>query len=91
MNIFLYKIHVRGRVQGVGFRWSAANEALRRGITGFVKNLQDGSVYVEAEGEREILEDFVAWCRSGPRFSSVDSVEVNSGPPVGYTGFVISH
>ena len=87
----LYKITVRGRVQGVGFRWNAAHEARSRGIKGFVKNLSDGSVYIEAEGEKEILDDFAEWCRSGPPFSSVDSVEINSFPSAGYSTFIISH
>jgi len=87
----LYKIHVHGRVQGVGFRWNAAHEARSRGITGFVKNLPEGSVYIEAEGYREILEDFVGWCRSGPPFSVVESVEINSFPAAGYKEFIISH
>ncbi|HEX2969976.1 MAG TPA: acylphosphatase [Bacteroidales bacterium] len=87
----LYKIHIRGRVQGVGFRWNAAREARDRQIKGFVRNLSDGSVYIEAEGKREILEDFIGWCRMGPSFSSVESVEVNSFPPAGYKDFVISH
>ncbi len=87
----LYKIHIRGRVQGVGFRWNAAREARSLGITGFVKNLSDGTVYIEAEGDKEILDDFVDWCRSGPPFSSVESVEINSFPATGYKEFVISH
>lgn len=87
---FLYRIHVRGRVQGVGFRWNAAKEARNRGLGGIVKNLSDGSVYIEAEGNKLMLDDFVEWCRSGPQFSSVESVEVNTFPPEGYTDFVIS-
>jgi acylphosphatase len=46
----LYKIHIRGYVQGVGFRWSAAREAKILGITGLIRNMTDGSVYIEAEG-----------------------------------------
>jgi acylphosphatase len=87
----LYKINIHGRVQGVGFRWNAAREARSRGIKGFVKNLSDGSVYIEAEGEKEILEDFAEWCRLGPPFSSVDSVEINAFPAAGYREFIISH
>lgn len=91
MSKLLYRIRISGRVQGVGFRWNSAREARQMGITGFVKNLPDGGVYVEAEGEREILEIFVEWCRAGPPFSSVESVEVSSSEPVGYREFVISH
>jgi len=87
----LYKICVKGRVHGVGFRWSAANEANMRGINGLVKNLSDGTLYIEAEGPEDQLNDFVEWCRKGPRFSSVDSVDVESCPPVNHTDFSIEH
>ena len=90
-NKLLYKIHVTGRVQGVGFRWSAANEARNLGITGYVKNLPDGSVYLEAEGYREQLNSFVEWCKAGPGFGFVDSVESDIFPPVNYKDFLIEH
>lgn len=85
----LYKIHVTGRVQGVGFRWSAVREARNRGIKGFVKNLSDGSVYIEAEGSMKQLTTFVEWCRKGPGFGYVDTVNVNTFPPVDYKDFRI--
>ena len=85
----LYKIHVRGRVQGVGFRWSAVREARNRGIKGFVKNLSDGSVYIEAEGSMKQLNTFVEWCKKGPGFGLVDSVNVDTSPPVNYNDFRI--
>jgi len=85
----LYKIHVTGRVQGVGFRWSAEIEARYRGIKGFVKNLSDGSVYIEAEGSREQLNAYVEWCKKGSGFGFVESVTVDSFPPVNYTDFRI--
>jgi len=85
----LYKIHVTGRVQGVGFRWSAANEARIKGIKGIVKNLSDGSVYIEAEGDREQLNNYLEWCKKGPGFCNVESVNVESFPPVNYTDFHI--
>lgn len=85
----LYKILITGRVQGVGFRWSAANEARNRDIKGFVKNLSDGSVYLEAEGSIIQLNIFVDWCKKGPSFSSVESVTVDTVPPVNYSDFRI--
>ena len=85
----LYKIHVTGQVQGVGFRWSAVREARNRGIKGFVKNLSNGSVYIEAEGSREQLNAYVEWCKKGPGFSFVESVNADPFPPVNYTGFQI--
>ena len=85
----LYKISVKGRVQGVGFRWNAATEARIRGIAGFVRNMPDGSVYIEAEGDRKELDRYVEWCKRGPLFSSVESVVIKSFPPEGYTEFRI--
>jgi acylphosphatase len=87
----LYRIHVTGMVQGVGFRWNAAREAWKRGITGYVKNLPDGTVYIEAEGEHEQLERFAEWCRKGPGIGFVDSAEVSEFPPAGYMEFRIEH
>jgi acylphosphatase len=86
---YLYKINVSGRVQGVGFRWNAAREAKTRGLSGFVKNLSDGSVYIEAEGSTSQLNTFVEWCRRGPAFGNVEAVNFNSFPPVNYTDFKI--
>ena len=85
----LYKIHVRGYVQGVGFRWSAAREAKNLGITGFVKNLSDGSVYMEAEGSSAQLKLFTEWCKKGPGF--VESVDIESSPAANYQDFRIEH
>jgi acylphosphatase len=87
----LYRIHVRGRVQGVGFRWSAVREAKIRGIKGIVKNLPDGSVYIEAEGSAKQLKGFIDWCNRGPGFGHVDSVTVDEYPPVDYRDFRIEY
>lgn len=87
----MYRIVVKGRVQGVGFRWNAANEAIARDITGIVKNLPDGSVYIEAEGTKEQLDSLVDWCRKGPRLSNVSSVSVEKAAPPGYYDFRIEH
>jgi acylphosphatase len=83
----LYRIYVKGRVQGVGFRYSAVREAKRRGIKGFVKNQYDGSVYIEAEGSQEQLLDFVEWCRRGP--GNVKSVMADPGPLENYWDFTV--
>lgn len=85
----LYKIHITGHVQGVGFRWSAVNEARNRDIKGFVKNLSNGNVYIEAEGSIKQLNTFVEWCKKGPGFGFVESVIVDSVPPVNHTDFRI--
>jgi acylphosphatase len=90
-NKLLYKIHIFGRVQGVGFRWLAANEARDRGITGYVKNLSDGSVYIEAEGYKEQLDSFIEWCKQGPGYSIVETITTDLFSPANYSDFRIEH
>lgn len=82
-----YDIRITGRVQGVWYRASAHAEASRLSLQGYVRNEEDGSVYAEAEGEKEALDRFVAWCRRGPARAQVESVEVSESPPRGYQGF----
>jgi acylphosphatase len=62
-------------VHGVFYRESAKTEALRLGVTGWVRNLTDGSVEAVAEGTPEALEAFVTWCRRGPTQARVTDVE----------------
>ena len=69
-------IEIFGKVQGVWFRASAQRKARELGITGFVKNNRDGSVYVEAHGEDDAIKDLIAWCKSGPPHARVDQVMV---------------
>lgn len=71
------RVVISGRVQGVGFRYSTAREARRRGLAGWVRNCCDGSVEAEFDGPRNILEDMLAWCRSGPTFARVQNVSVD--------------
>lgn len=89
MEKVLYKITVTGRVQGVGYRHSARTTARYFGLKGFVKNMPDGSVYIEAEGSRNQLDEFVAWCRKGPGFGHVDNVKIETARPVNYERFSI--
>jgi acylphosphatase len=67
---------VEGRVQGVAFRACTADEARRLGVAGWVRNLPDGTVEAEAEGDRPAVEALVAWCRRGPPAAVVERVEV---------------
>ncbi|HLZ47584.1 MAG TPA: acylphosphatase [Candidatus Limnocylindria bacterium] len=79
---------VRGRVQGVMFRATAADEARRLGVRGRIWNRDDGAVEAEAAGTPEQLADFERWLRRGPphaRVESVDSVELPGEPR--YRGF----
>jgi acylphosphatase len=70
---------VSGRVQGVAFRAYTEDEARRLGVRGWVRNLRDGRVEAEAEGDRAAVEALVAWCRRGPPSARVDGVEVEWG------------
>lgn len=76
-------ILVSGMVQGVFYRQSTVDEARRRRLSGWVRNLPDGRVEAEAEGERADVEALVAWCRSGPPSARVEDVEVEWGPATG--------
>ena len=71
------RIHlvIRGRVQGVYFRASAQREAKRLGLTGWVRNRNDGAVEAVAEGEEDQVKDFLAWAQKGPSTARVDKVE----------------
>ncbi|MEK7556940.1 MAG: acylphosphatase [Patescibacteria group bacterium] len=80
---------VKGDVQGVNFRARVREKARQLGLTGFVKNMSDGTVYIEAEGDESAIERFVDWCRQDPGSSRVDDVRVHEGVPKGYTDFTI--
>ena len=82
-------ITVKGRVQGVWFRASTRDEARRLGINGFVENLPDGNVYLEAEGDEQALAQLLAWLETGPPLARVDAVEVDQGEFSSLGGFEI--
>lgn len=81
------RLVVRGAVQGVGYRYSASRAAELRGVAGFARNCDDGSVEVVLEGPRDAVESMVEWCRRGPAHASVSSVEVGDEEPHGLNGF----
>jgi acylphosphatase len=81
---------IRGDVQGVGFRAATAEEARRAGVSGWVRNLRDGSVEVEAEGTAEGVDRLIRWLRRGPSLARVTAVEIDDSlPPAGLEGFSI--
>jgi len=82
-------IRITGRVQGVGFRYAARNEATALGIKGFVRNLPNGDVYMEAEGTLTQLEDYVSWCHEGPVRAVIRNVDVYDGDVMNFEGFKI--
>jgi len=80
---------VRGRVQGVGYRYFVLRQAQLLGVSGHARNLPDSSVEVVAEGPQAALDDLEALLRQGPAFAQVESVERNPITPQGAAGFRI--
>ena len=85
------RIHIYGRVQHIGFRFTAMQVAYQRGIRGYIQNQKDGSLIVEAEGEEEKLQEFVEWCKRGPVWAKVNNITVEETEPKNYTSFEILH
>jgi len=75
------RVIIKGFVQGVGFRYFAMQLARDYGLTGWVRNREDGSVEVEAEGEELIVQSYVKDLRLGPRNAEVTGVDVETLPP----------
>jgi acylphosphatase len=77
-------VHVRitGRVQGVGYRAWTIDEARRRGLSGWVRNLSDGDVEAVFSGDAATVDDMVAACRRGPFAARVDHVMIDAAEPV---------
>ena len=69
------RIKVIGLVQGVFFRYTTRKVARRLGLTGYVKNMPDGTVYIEAEGSDEALKELLIFSNKGPKSARVDKVE----------------
>ena len=74
---------VRGRVQGVGFRFTTQYEGQKLGLGGWVRNCPDGSVEVEAEGPADAVETFLSFLHRGPLGAHVSAVEERWLPPQG--------
>jgi acylphosphatase len=82
-------LKISGRVQNVSFRFHTRKKAQEFNISGFVKNELDGSVYVEAEGEEEPLDQFILWCHKGPTWARVDHINIQPSQVQGHDGFVV--
>lgn len=84
-----YQITVKGRVQRVGYRFNAQAMAHKLDLTGFAKNLNDGSVLIHAEGEEEQINKYIEWCYVGPRWAEVSEVNAEEQELKGYTTFEV--
>lgn len=74
------QVRVRGRVQHVGFRWFVARVARGLAVSGWVRNAEDGTVEVAAEGTASQVEQLLAALRRGPSQAAVHSVEIEERP-----------
>ncbi len=83
------QIKVSGKVQGVGFRYYTQKKAHEFNIKGFVQNMPDGSVYIEAEGEDLDVDTFADWCAQGPQWARVLKSTKSELPLVGYVKFEV--
>ena len=81
MALIRVHMYIRGRVQGVSFRYYTMTEAKRLGVTGWVRNLWDGRVEAVAEGEEELVQQLVDWCRRGPSSALVDRLDMTWETP----------
>lgn len=82
------RVRVHGKVQGVYYRATTVQMAKVHGVFGIVRNEKDGTVYIEAEGEEENLEKFIAWCHIGSERAVVEKVVTEEGELKEYKTFI---
>ena len=90
MGVIRKRVVVHGRVQGVFFRDTTRRMAVSRGVSGWVRNRDDGAVEAAFEGEAEAVDALVEFARSGPRGAAVERVDVETQEPEGSSNFVVS-
>lgn len=80
MGTITQHLIITGRVQGVGYRWNMAQQARNLGLSGWVRNRQDGSVEALATGPQAAVQALIDWAHHGPRLAQVDAVAVSTPP-----------
>ena len=85
------KIHVSGKVQGVGFRDATQRKAIELGILGTVRNLDDGRVEIIASATSETLKSFNSWCQQSPPYAQVDNIDISELEAIGFSEFRIEY
>jgi len=83
------RIILDGRVQGVGFRYYVSSRAVEHDIKGYVRNLYDGRIEIDAEGDSDKLNRFLIDCRKGSPMSRIDEFIVHDVPNFGFNNFSI--
>ncbi len=82
-------VYVSGQVQGVNFRGATQDKAEELGLSGWVRNLQDGRVEAVFEGDPGTVRQMIEWCESGPSSAGVEDVSVEQESPEGISGFEV--
>jgi acylphosphatase len=80
---------VSGRVQGVSFRDATRSQAEQLGLSGWVRNTQDGQVEAVFEGNPDTVQQMIEWCKSGPSSADVEDVSVENEQPESLSGFEV--
>jgi acylphosphatase len=83
-------VWISGKVQGVGYRLSTQNEAVKLGLKGWVRNVPNGSVEAIFEGEQTAIEQMIQWCYEGPPAAVVRDVQVEYEMPEGLPEFQVA-
>jgi acylphosphatase len=78
---------IRGRVQGVGFRYHLRAEALRHGVSGWARNRRDGSVEAVIQGDEGSVDRVIGWARRGPGSAQVTDIAIDEEPVGDYASF----
>ncbi len=89
IKYFHYNITVKGKVQGVSFRFATQAKAHQFNLTGLVRNLHNGNVYIECEGKEDDINKLIEWCYTGPLLAKVTEVIAEEADLKHYTNFEI--
>lgn len=84
-----FNIKIYGKVQGVFYRAFCKEKAIELNLNGFVKNMEDGSVYIEVEGDDNSLAQFLIFCNEGPKLANVKTIIIEEKPLKNFTKFEI--
>src|SRR6476469_7635577 len=88
-NMTTVHLLITGKVQGVFYRATAANQARQLHLNGWIRNTEEGAVEATVSGSDEAVDQFIAWCRQGPKGARVENVIITSKPDDGLVGFEV--
>jgi acylphosphatase len=86
-----FEIKVFGRVQGVGFRYAARNQARSLNLKGWVENCPDGSVRSAVQGDENACRSYIQWCKNGTGYSWTERLEISEKEPQSFKSFAVHY